>query len=98
MRVRANGGFSVTMRSQNGGALRHVDASIDAAIAYELTIDGARVDLASRRPVPAAAATGLTGLAGTLYSIAVAVAVAGGPADAVAGTYRDIISIVVTTK
>ena len=94
MRVRANSGFSVTMQSQNGGVLRHVDASIDAAIPYELTIDGAAIDLAGRRSVPAAVAIGLTGLTGNLYSIAVAA----GPADAISGTYRDIISIVVTAK
>jgi len=91
--VRTNAGYRVLMSSINRGALERVGGA-SGVVPYEMTIDGRLIDL-SARTVTVATKNGVTSLAGDRFAVEVDV---GTLADAVPGTYRDDITIIVKTN
>jgi spore coat protein U-like protein len=94
LRVRGNNGFSVTMQSAGGGALRPTAAGATGSVPYTLSVGGATIPLAGGGAVPVAASAIGTDAEGLRFPVAIVI----GAVEVEAGTYADTVTVVVTAK
>lgn len=90
MHVRANTGFRMTFRSQNGGVLQSLDPRDDSRVPYRFMIDGREVSLGGNQSVTGLQGAGLTSAFGNPHRLRFII---GDLKDASAGDYQDIIEL-----
>lgn len=96
MLVRGNNGFTVTMQSENGGRLVHLEGEYEGSVPYETRINGLSHNLGQGTPVPVVDTNLTTGPNGIVYPIDFTLGQV--PPGLAAGPYRDIIILNVTAK
>ncbi len=94
--VRTNAGYAVSMSSQNGGALAPSSAKVETRVPYAIAVDGTTRALSGSQSTPVTVATGpgQTSSSGVSHPVAVTI---GSPANAMAGTYTDVITVTAAT-
>jgi spore coat protein U-like protein len=95
LRVRSNAGYRVTLESENSGALRHTKPGVATVVPYTLRFAGAIVNLELGPQTPVLQPGRITDANGDVYDIAVTI---GSVSGAVAGSYRDVITITVASE
>ncbi len=90
LRARSNAGYRITMRSQNGGALRILDPQDTSTIPYMLQVNGQPVPLDGKKAATALQADGLTSAFGAEHRLRFTI---GETAGAAAGAYQDVIEV-----
>lgn len=96
LRVVTNAGYAVSFSSQNNGMLKITDPSLNSAVPYAITVSSIPQNLSGSATVPVVvtAGSGQSALTGVRFPIAVTIGDAG---EKMAGTYRDNITIAVST-
>jgi spore coat protein U-like protein len=89
--VRNNTGYEIIFESENRGALKHLDATETSAIRYEMRVRGIPVTLTDKKD-KLDGVSGVSALQGDRYPIQITIGALG---QAMAGTYRDDITITV---
>lgn len=95
LRVRSNAGYSVSLESENSGVLKHTSSGVSTTVPYTLRLAGATVDLGDGPQTPVLQPGRMTDAMGDVYPLSVTIGVTG---TAVAGTYRDVITITVVSQ
>jgi spore coat protein U-like protein len=95
MRIRTNTGYSVTLQSQNGGALRLGGTIRQGALAYTLLINGESASLAGGAVAALPPAHTVTTADGINLPISIALLPRNTQQPAPAGVYSDVITILV---
>jgi spore coat protein U-like protein len=90
--LKTNAGYSISMQSQNGGAMRHVSVS-NGQVPYAMSVGGATVSLGSGSP-NVKSGSGASPSDGIRIPVRVSV---GELSNSVSGNYRDVITIAVQT-
>lgn len=89
--VRNNTGYEIIFESENRGALKHLDPTEASAIRYEMRVRGIPVTLTDKKD-KLDGVSGVSALQGDRYPIQITIGALG---QAMAGTYRDDITITV---
>lgn len=95
LRARSNAGYTITLASQNSGALRNLAPGDDNRIAYVLDVDGRTTSLASKKPTDIADGYGLTSPLGDEHLLRFTI---GDTRDASAGQYEDTIEVTMYSR
>lgn len=95
LRVRSNAGYSVSLESENNGMLKHTQPGVATVVPYTLRLAGTVVNLGAGLQTPVSQPGRLTGADGDVYDVSVSI---GEVSGAVAGTYRDVVTITVTSQ
>ena len=95
VRVRSNAGYRVDMVSEFGGVLRHSDPRIKSTIPYQLTVGGTPLGLSVGRQTAIVRKGRVTNPSGDVNKMEVTI---GEVKEAIAGAYRDYITITVTSE
>ncbi|MBI5387104.1 MAG: spore coat protein U domain-containing protein [Verrucomicrobia bacterium] len=95
LRVRSNAGYSVSLQSENQGALKNTAAGLTDTVPYTMQVGGAVVTFTSQAEVVLARRGVITGATGDAYPVQVTIGPTG---DASAGNYRDIVTITVRAE
>ncbi|MBU6445015.1 MAG: spore coat protein U domain-containing protein [Alphaproteobacteria bacterium] len=90
LRARSNAGYTITLTSQNGGALQNLAPGDSSRIPYVLDVDGRTASLAGKKPVDIANGYGLTSPLGDEHLLRFTI---GDTRDASSGQYEDTIEV-----
>lgn len=92
LRVRSNSGYHVSLESENLGVMRNIDPGVESTIPYTVTLGGASVNMRGGRQTALSRSSRRTGSQGDRHELQISI---GETTGAVAGTYRDNISVTV---
>lgn len=95
LRVRSNAGYDVVMESESGGVMKNIDPQVSSEIPYSLYLGGSRVNLRGGRQIGLSRANRMTGAGGDQHAVEVVI---GETRGAVAGVYRDNITVTVISN
>lgn len=95
LRVRSNVGYSVTLESENRGVLKHATPSVTTVVPYTLKVGDSVVNLSGLPQTPVLQPGKLTDASGDNYVLSVTI---GNISGAIAGTYRDFVTVTVATQ
>ena len=90
--VRSNAGYTVTLESQNSGAMRILDPTDPSIVPYVFQVNGAAINLSGGNPVTVSNSVARTPPGGITHDVEVTVGEIG---EATAGNYEDNIMITV---
>jgi hypothetical protein len=90
LRIRSNAGYHVTLESEHGGVMKHVDPRVAGTIPYVLRVDGAPTGLGRDQQVSLSRRNRLTDSSGDRHELSVIIGAVGGAA---AGTYQDNLTV-----
>lgn len=94
LKVKSNAGYSLSLSSQNGGALKHLTANYN--IPYQLRVNGTpRSFSGAGVPLVIGTGTGNTPAQGVNFALSVEV---GDPNNKLAGNYEDVITVTATSN
>jgi Spore Coat Protein U domain len=94
-RARSNAGYRLRIASQNGGVMRYVEPGESSVLPYTLTIDGAAVGLAGGKAAELPGPADPTAPSGITHRLVVRIE---DFRDAVAGDYRDVLTLTVEAR
>lgn len=92
VRIRSNAGYRVTMESEHGGIMKHLDAAVPTTIPYQVHLGGVPVALTAGLQTPLIQTGRRTTSEGDAHNLEVTI---GEISGARAGTYRDTITLTV---
>lgn len=90
--ARSNAGYQVLLESESGGVMKHTDPHVAGTIPYVLHVGGSPVNLKGGRQTALARNKRVTDRNGDRHEVSVTI---GDVGNAVAGTYRDNITVTV---
>lgn len=90
--VRSNAGYTVTIASENRGAMKILNPADPSTVPYALRVNGSAINLNSIQPATLSAAVAQTPSAGVAHSMQLIIGPIG---DASAGDYQDILTLTV---
>ncbi|MCR9203641.1 MAG: spore coat U domain-containing protein [Halobacteriovoraceae bacterium] len=94
LKVKSNAGYSLSLSSQNGGALKHLGENY--TIPYQLKVNGTTKSFSGPgTPMVIGTGTGNTPAQGVNFALSVEV---GDPSNKLAGNYEDVITVTATSN
>lgn len=94
LRVRSNSGYAITIESENGGRLKNIDRQDASTLPYELRVGGKQTDVRGSQ-VKLLKSAGPVDASGDRHDLQFSI---GDLRGATAGTYRDNITITVSSE